>query len=815
MRSFIRWCFGLLLLALLAGGGVVGLALWHFSRDLPAHAQLADYAPPVSTRVHAGDGRLLAEYATQNRQFLPIEAVPQRLIDAFLAAEDKNFFDHPGIDPLSILRAVVANFDRARDNRRPSGASTITQQVAKNFLVGNELSMARKIREAILALRIEEALSKQRILELYLNEIYLGAGSYGIVAAGLNYFNKSPGELTVAEAAFLAALPKAPNNYHPVRQPAAAKARRDWVIQRMVEDGSIDGREAAAARDEPIVMRRREATELARADGFAEEVRRELQRRFGDKELYEGGLSVRTSIEPSLQAVADGALRDGLVAYDRRHGWRGPIARHNAGAGDWRATLAAVPRPPGAGAWQLAMVRELRPESATIGLEDGGEGMLPLGELRWARPWLDGQKLGPPVRQPSDALALGDVVLVEPVASDAEGKPYKAPTYGLRQIPDVNGALVALDPHTGRVLALSGGWSFEANQFNRATQARRQTGSAIKPFVYLGALDHGFTPQSRVLDAPFVMEQGPGLPKWKPSNYTNEFLGPSALRLGIEKSRNLMTVRLAQTIGMDVVADYVERFGVAERLPRTLAMSLGANETTLYKLTAAYAMLVNGGKRIEPSLIDRVQDRNGRTVWRHDRRPCEGCADIAWANQKVPDLPDDRAQLVDPATAYQMVSMLQGVVERGTATVVKLVAKPLAGKTGTSNDFHDNWFVGFSPDLAVGIFIGFDAPRSLGASETGGLNAAPIFRAFMQAALADVPPTPFRVPAGIRLVRTNTDTGLPAQFGDRNVITEAFKSGTERARPGALAGDDAPNPAPGLASPGEPRGATGSLGGLY
>ncbi len=769
----------LCVIVLIAGVGLM-YGYYHYARDLPDYRQLAKYDPPTVTRVHAGDGRLLAEFSLEKRVYVPIQAIPQRVINAFLAAEDKNFYSHPGVDFRSVLRAVVTNIINIGRGRRPVGASTITQQVAKNFLLTNEVSVERKIKEAILAFRIEQAFSKHRILELYLNEIFLGFRSYGVAAAALNYFNKSLDSLTIAEAAYLAALPKGPNNYHPLRNHDAAVIRRNWVIGRMVKEGLITEAEATAALAEPLQVVERDPTEVAEADYFAEEVRRELVRLYGEEKLYQGGLSVRTTLDPRLQTSADMALRKGLIAYDRRHGWRGPVAKLKLEAADWVSQLAEVEAPKGAlASWTLAVVLGVKGDRAEIGLIDGGQGLLPMTELTWARPPLDDQKVGPAPKSPGQVLEVGDVVMVEPVAKGPKGQDYPEGSYGLRQVPAINGAIVAIDPHTGRVLAMSGGFSFKASVFNRATQAARQPGSAFKPLVYLAALEQGLTPSTIVLDAPFVADQGEGRGKWKPGNYTKKFYGPTPMRIGIEKSRNLMTIRLAQTIGMEMVAETAERMEVVDYLPRVLSMSLGAGETTLLRLTTAYAMLVNGGHRIKPSLIDRVQDGQGRSVFRHDERDCPTCRADLWLDQLVPELPDERERIADPASAYQIVSMLQGVVERGTGVRIKAVGKPLAGKTGTTNDSLDTWFVGFSPDLAVGVFAGFDEPKTLGPKETGSSVAAPIFRDFMAAALKSQPAIPFRIPTGIRLVRVNGDTGRLAKPGDRKVVLEAFKPGSE------------------------------------
>ncbi len=782
-----------------------GLLVWHVSQDLPDYADLAKYEPPVTTRVHAGDGRLMAEYAHERRLFVPIAAIPPRVIEAFLSAEDKNFYSHPGVDFTGVARALLTNLAQLGQGRRPVGASTITQQVAKNFLLGNEVSMTRKVKEAIIAFRIEKAFSKDHILELYLNEIYLGVGAYGVAAAALYYFDKPMDELTVAEAAFLAALPKAPTNYHPIRYADRAKARRDWVIERMREDGHITAEEARAAQASPLGSTPRREIGLVKADWFAEEVRRELVERFGDKALYEGGLSVRTSLNPKFQEIGERVLREGLIAYDRRHGWRGPIGRVE-NLKDWISELGKLTPPPGSAPWVSGVVLTLDAQGAGIGLADGSRGDVPFDEIRWARKVLPEQTRGPALKSPAEALALGDVILVEQIAE----KPKRL--FALRQVPDVGGSLIAMNPHTGRVLALVGGWDFGASQFNRATQAKRQPGSSFKPFVYAAALDHGYTPASLVLDAPFVIDQGPGLGKWKPGNYSGEFYGPSTLRVGMEASRNLMTVRLAQSIGMELVVDYAKRFGVIDSMPAVLSMSLGAAETTAVRLAAGYAVFVNGGHRILPTLIDRIQDRHGRIVFAHDRRECTGCRAEAYAGGPEPQLAEVRPEVLDPATAYQVVSLLQGVVERGTGSDARKVGKPLAGKTGTSNDYFDNWFMGFSPDLLVGVFVGFDQPRTLGERETGGSTATPIFTRFMQEALAEAPSTPFRVPPGIRLVRVDPKTGQPAQPGQRNAILEAFKPGSEPGSGDRRVLDGSEEEGGGFAFPSTAGGGTGSAG---
>ena len=821
MIRFVRFVFVCTVLAAIAGGLLVGLTIWHFGRDLPDYQQLAHYQPAITTRVHAGDGRLLAEYATERRVFVPIGAIPKRVIHAFLSAEDKNFYSHRGVDPISMLRAALTDVGRWRSNRRPVGASTITQQVAKNMLLSNELTIARKVKEILLATRIDEAMPKDRVLELYLNEIYLGAGAYGVAAAALTYFNKSLDELTLSEAAFLAGLPKAPNNYNPARFPQAAKARRDWVLDRMAEDGRATDAEIAQAKAAPLVTHHREEAEIATGPYFAEEVRRELLARYGEKALYQSGLSVRTSLDGRLQAAVDKALRGGLITYDRRQGgWRGPVGHIAPGSG-WPGRLDAVALPAGAATvdWQLAVVLDTARDGAAIGLKDGESGHIPFAQMRWARPLRDDGTLGAYPRRAADVVKPGDLVLVEKLPEEAgKAKAAKAttsPLYNLCQIPEVSGALVALDPHTGRVLAMSGGFSFELSQFNRATQAKRQPGSAIKPFIYLTALENGFTPSTLVDDSPISLSQGPGLPPWTPSNYERNFMGPIPLRVALEHSRNLATAHVAASVGMEAIGQTGEKFGIMDHMPRMYSMALGAGETTPLKLTAAYAMLDEDGKQITPTLIDRVQDRNGKTIFRADQRVCKGCTDVEWNHQPVPVIPDDREQIADPVAAFQVVEMLQGVVLRGTGASVRAVGKPIAGKTGTTSDWQDAWFVGFTPNLAAGVFVGYDEPVSLGAGQQAAVVAAPIFRDFMIDALKDAPPTEFRTPPGLRMYRVSAATGLPVGGGEP-AIWEAYRPGTEPGKdrergleiPGqAIAGDGAG----GMPAPGAPAGGTGGL----
>jgi penicillin-binding protein 1A len=779
--------------------GYVALYVNDLSQDLPDYSALTEYEPDIMTRIHAGDGTLIAEDANERRLFIPIGQVPDHVVHAFVAAEDQHFYEHPGIDLRGIARASVSNIFNHLNGRRLEGASTITQQVAKNFLLSSEVSIDRKVREQLLALRIERTFSKDEILELYLNQIYLGWRSYGIAAAALNYFNKPLDELTIAEAAYLAVMPKAPNNYRPDRESTRARSleRRNYVLNRMAEDGYITRAEANEATNEALVVYDRPVgSQAVEAEYFSEEVRRELANEFGFDALLDGGLSVRTTIDMEYQRIARDALRHGLWAYDQRHGWRGPVA-HLDTMDDWRQQVASLELPRDLAPWRPAMVLRVNDVAGTvlIGLadEDGASGVIPLSEMEWAREQAaNGIDLGEVVHQPSQVLSVGDVIWVEPVeivppeVVEGEDAPpssnvtsFDQPTFGLRQVPLVNGGIMAMDPHTGRILAMVGGFSFDASEFNRATQARRQPGSSFKPYVYAAALEAGRTPSDLILDAPFVMPQGEGLPLWRPDNYSDRFYGPSTLRSGVERSRNAMTVRLAQDIGMERVVDMATRFGVVDYLDPYLAYALGAGETTLQRQVTGFSQFVNGGRRLQPYVIERVQDRFGRTVERADTRECEDCNMDEWDGSAAPELPDNREEILDPRTAYQVVSILEGVVQRGTGRSLRSLGVPLGGKTGTTNDERDAWFMGISPDLVVGAYVGFDNPLPMGRAETGGRVAAPVVREFFEHTVATRPPIPFRRPPGIRIVRVDAETGQLAQPGDLNVIEEAFRPGTE------------------------------------
>jgi len=782
LLNFLGFVFGTFVLIFIAGSAGAGFLIWQASKDLPDYESLSKYEPPVMTRIHAHDGSLISEFARERRIFVPINTVPKRVLGAFLSAEDRRFYEHGGIDLQGIMRAVFAAVESKihGSNKRAQGASTITQQVAKNFLLTNERSMERKIKEAILAIRIEGAYSKDRILELYLNEIFLGMNSYGVGAAALTYFNKELKDLDIEEAAYLAALPKAPNNYHPFRQKEKATERRNWIIGQMAENGYITKEEAEIARKKPLVVNLRpNAVHISTAEFFAEEVRRSLLSKYGEDKLYGGGLSVRTTLDPQLQQYAKKALINGLVKFDRTQGYRGPVSKIDI-SGDWGLALGKIPSPSDIQPWRLGVVLETQKSKAVIGfkpqrqqdatfVKDREAVEVTLEEMKWAAKRPGAKRID--AKSTADILHAGDVVYVAPKdPNNIQG------VWSLMQIPEVGGGLVAMDPYTGRVLAVAGGFSYDMSQFDRVIQAKRQPGSSFKPFVYAAAIDNGYKPTSIILDAPIEIDQGPGQDVWRPKNYeTNDTTGPETLRFGIEHSRNQMTARLAQDLGMPVITEYARRFGIYDDLLPVLSMSLGAGETTLLRLATAYCMLANGGKEVTSTLVDRIQDRYGHTIWRHDERQCMGCMADHWAGQPEPELVDGRRQIIDPHTAYQMTHILEGVIQRGTATVLKSLNRPVAGKTGTTNEEKDVWFLGYTPTMVVGVFVGYDTPKPLGKGNTGGAIAAPIFGEFVQDALGTTPPAPFRVPPGIKFVRVNPKTGLRASADDPSSIMEAFK----------------------------------------
>lgn len=766
--------------------------------NLPDYNQLAEYKPPVTSRFYAGDGSLLTEYATEQRIYVPLKDVPPNLMNAFIAAEDKNFWSHSGIDIIGIVRAFFTNIKSKLLGRgRMVGASTITQQVAKNFFLSSEQSMTRKIKEIILALKMERAFSKRHILTLYFNQIFLGFRSYGVAAAALNYFNKSLDELTLSECAFLAGLPKAPSTYNPITNKDRAIIRRNYVLDRMKEDGYISEEEADAAKLEDIVVNENFISKQQRYSlYFSEEVRKLLSGIYGEEQLYSGGLAVRTTINPKYQEIATRVLRKALIDFDRKRGWRG--AEKNIDINDeiwlsnpaimnqveknnkeiWQVLLSMEAMVSGMedDGWKKAIVISVKDDSAEIGFVNGNKGIIPLSDLPWARKLVDDKRSDIAVSSVKQVLNIGDIIFVKLKNTD-EG------IYSLQQVPELNGSMIVLDPHTGRVFAMVGGFSYTRSKFNRATQAYRQPGSTIKPFVYLTALETGnYTPSSIILDAPVVLEKSDG-ELWRPENYDNAFAGEITFRRALEKSKNNPTIRIAKDVGVRNFIKTALKFGVYKKVDDpNLSMALGSGDTTLIDLTSAFAQLINGGKKLETIVVDRVQDRNGKTVYKSDKHTCENCSMIEWFPDLLPpEIPDNREQLADPVSVYQIVNILQGVVERGSGWKARIQGKTIGGKTGTSNDQKDVWFVGGTPDLVAGVFLGYDQPKSLGSYAAGGSLAAPIFKDFMQEVLKDKKDVAFRVPEGVSFVRVNRETGKPATIMDNNfnVILEAFREGTE------------------------------------
>ena len=727
--------------------------LWYFSSDLPDYKILANYKPPISSRVHSGEGQLIAEYALQKRLFIPYDSVPKKVINSFLSAEDKNFFSHPGIDAKSISRAIIKNLKNILSEKRLEGASTITQQVAKNFLLTNEVSLKRKIKEAILAFRIERAYSKERIMELYLNQIYLGEGTYGIAAASLEYFDKAVSDLNYEEAALLAGLPKAPSKYNPKKSITRAKKRRNLVLKNLYENSFINQVQYNNFKKKPIILKKRKIKLLEEANYYSEEARRIVSDKYGYDALYKGGLSIRTPLNSNYQIEALKALREGLEEYDRRHGWRGPII--NLETKDWQNNIQKF-IPDKSLNWKLARVIDVNKLTIKIETENKEEGFIDFQNIAWTRK-----------ESFEDLVRLNDIIYVQKI---------KKNKWNLKQLPKINGAIVVMDPYTGRVLAMVGGFSFKLSEFNRATQAKRQPGSAFKPFIYAAALENGFTPSTLILDAPFVMEQGEGLKTWKPENYGKKFYGPSTLRTGIEKSRNLMTVRVAQKVGFEKISEIMNSFGIYDDVPELLSVSLGSAETTLIKLTNAYCTFVNGGKKVTPIFIDRIQDRRGKTIFNADKRKCLGCQEISYLKEEIPLIEDNREQIITAETAYQITSMLEGVIKRGTGRKLKNLNLALAGKTGTTNKNMDAWFLGFTSKIVIGTYVGFDEPKSLGKYETGAKAALPIFKKFIENVVKKKEALPFKVPNNINLVMVDVETGLQPNATTKKIIYESYKS---------------------------------------
>ena len=757
MLNFLNFSFKFLIIFFVVILFFALSTLWYFSIGLPDYKNLKNYQPPISSRVYSENRKLIAEYALEKRLFIPYESIPKKIINSFLAAEDKNFFSHPGVDAKGILRAIINNIKNIAQNKRLEGASTITQQVAKNFLLTNEVSIKRKIKEAILAFRIERAYTKERILELYLNQIYLGQGTYGIAAASLEYFDKSIKNLNYSEAALLAALPKAPSKYNPYKFPDLAKFRRNLVLQNIADNKFISKDELEQFKASELDLKKREIEIINEANSYTEEVRKKVKNIYGFEKLYSQGLSISTPLNINYQIEALKSLRKGIEEYDRRRGWRGPITNKLKDK-NWKKKIIQYKLDPTLN-WSIAEIistTESELTFKTINEKKNLEGVLLLENIKWT---LRGKK------QLKKSFKNGDIIFVKKENNN----------WRIKQYPKVNGGIVVLDPFTGDVLALVGGFNFKTSEFNRVTQAKRQPGSAFKPIVYAAALESGFAPNSIILDAPFVESQGIGLKNWKPENYGKKFYGPSTFRKGIEYSRNLMTVRIAKIIGLDKILELSKELNIYDDIPELLSVSLGAAETTLLNLTSAYAPFVNGGKKINPKLISRIQDRRGKTIFQEQDRKCIGCDKFINDGLKLPKIESINKKIISEETAYQMTSILQGTVERGTAKKLRSLKVPLAGKTGTTNDNYDAWFIGFSSNLIIGVYIGFDNPKTLGKNETGSKAALPIFKNFVENALFKEDFKDFEIPENIYLTSINYDTGKKSALGDKNSIIESLK----------------------------------------
>ena len=726
--------------------------LWSFSNNLPDYKFLKSYKPSVSSKVFSGNGDLVADFSQEKRIFVPYNSIPQNVINSFLSAEDKNFFSHPGVDAKGVLRAIINNISNIISSKRLEGASTITQQVAKNFLLTNEVSINRKIKEAILAFRIERALTKERILELYLNQIYLGSGAYGVAAASLEYFDKSIKELNYAESALLAALPKAPSRYNPYRDKDLAKFRRDLVVQNLYDNNFIDKNEYEQIIKEEIKLKKSEKIYLEDAQYYIEDVRKDIIEKLSYDKVYKEGLNINTPINLNLQRIATESLRDGLIDYDKRRGWRGAL-KNIKYSENWFDKFKEYQLEKTLG-WEVAIVKKISKFSVTIETENKENGSIKFDDISWTK------------KEFKDLFEIGDVIYVKNINDNI---------FSLKQLPRVNGGIVVMDPYTGRVLALSGGFSFKKSEFNRATQALRQPGSAFKPFIYALALENDYTPTSLILDAPLVLEQGEDLKMWKPENYGKKFYGPSTLRVGLEKSRNLMTVRIAQNLGIEKVVNFSKNLGIYDNPEKLLSISLGSAETTLMKLTTAYSSFVNGGKLVTPVIIDRIQDSEGKTIFSDEMRKCTNCEQISFSSNSYPKIKDNYKQVFSPQTAYQMTSILEGVVQRGTGKQLKDLNLNLAGKTGTTNENTDTWFIGFTSNLVVGVYVGEDDPKPLGKFETGARTALPIFKEFVSEAIKKSEARPFKAAEGTIMMVVDSDTGQKAKFSSKNTIVEVYK----------------------------------------
>jgi penicillin-binding protein 1A len=742
--SFIS--FSLILLIILM------IILWNFSNNIPDYKFLKNYKPPVSSKVYSGDGDLVADFSKEKRIFVPFSSIPKNVIEAFLSAEDKNFFSHPGVDAKGVLRAIVKNIQNIMTSKRLEGASTITQQVAKNFLLTNEVSLNRKLKEAILAFRIERALTKERILELYLNQIYLGSGSYGVAAASLEYFDKSIKELNYSEAALLAALPKAPSKYNPYRNIKLATFRRDLVLKNLLDNDFIDFDKYQNLKKEKINLKKNKKVFLEDVQYYIEDVRKIIIEKLTYEKVYKQGFNINTPINLELQKIATESLRDGLFSYDKRKGWHG-VLQNKIYKPNWTKDLEKYDLENSIN-WKIAIIKKINQFSAEIETKDKIDGIIEYKDITWIK------------KEFSEILKIGDIVYVKKIESNK---------FSLKQIPKINGGIVVMDPYTGRILSLSGGFSFKKSEFNRASQALRQPGSAFKPFVYALALENNYTPSSLILDAPLVLDQGSDQKMWKPENYGKKFYGLSTLRVGLEKSRNLMTVRIAQNLGIDKIAKFSEKLEIYEDPEELLSISLGSAETTLLKLTSAYSAFVNGGKLVTPILIDRVQDSEGNTIVNNEKRTCVDCNQISFTSKDYPKIQDNYKQIFSPQTAYQVTSILEGVIQRGTGKKLRKLKLNLAGKTGTTNKNTDTWFIGFTSNLVIGVYVGMDSPKPLGKFETGSKVALPIFESFVKKAIKKSDARPFKASEGITMMVVDPLSGQKAKFSSKDTIIEAYK----------------------------------------
>ena len=752
MSRILKNFFTLILSGILIGGIAVFVILWVFSNKLPDYKYLKNYKPSVSSKVYSGEGELVSDFSAQKRIFVPYNSIPKKVINSFLSSEDKNFFSHPGVDAKGVVRAIINNIKNYLYSKRLEGASTITQQVAKNFLLTNEVSLNRKIKEAILAFRIERSLSKKRILELYLNQIYMGQGAYGIASASLEYFDKPISDLNYVEASLLAALPKAPSKYNPYKNIELAKFRRNLVLKNLFDNNYISNKDYNKFIQQEIKLKKRKEIFLEDTRYYVEDIRKNVVNQFGFEKVYKQGFNIKTPLNLELQNIATSSLRKGLEIYDRRKGWKGSLA-NKKNSKNWKKDLDKFKLEKSIG-WNIAIVKKINKFSAIIETNDNLKGVINYKSISWTK------------KEFYDLFNIGDIIYVKKI-QDSE--------YELKQLPKVNGGIVVMDPFTGRVYALSGGFSFKKSEFNRASQALRQPGSAFKPFIYALALENNFSPTTLILDAPLVLAQGTDLKMWKPENYGKKFYGPSTLRTGLEKSRNLMTVRIAQQLGIKKIVNFSKKLGIYENPDELISISLGSAETTLIKLTSAYCSFVNGGKKINPILIDRIQDSEGNTIFNTEKRVCKKCDQISYLSDEIPKVSDRFEQIFSPETAYQITSILEGAIQRGTGRKLKDLNLDIAGKTGTTNKNTDTWFVGFTSKLVIGVYVGMDDPKSLGKYETGAKTAMPIFKDFVKKAIKKNDARPFKVSKNITMMVIDSTNGEKANFGSKETIIESFK----------------------------------------